>query len=213
MEKENKKIEDETKEIPVEEVVIDDTEDENETLDKNIEKENIFENETREKKKALKISIIQKTKKCAVIMGCVLAALVLITLAVRLFLFKKDDDKFLVDNPEDPLSYSNVASSVENNTIIPIFRFNLFGKYSGITENDATKMYLFDFDETGYFEGYSSFSEDDFGAWDIVSDGDDFYVKISCTEAEDKYRVEILDNGYITLVGRDNTFTLAPYTE
>ncbi len=190
------------------EIICDDEVNEEESLQKNVEKENIFENAKKEKKKALKKSVLKKVKIGGIAAGVVAivagAAIILTT-----FVFKaKDADKFIVDSPDDPLAYSNVASSFEDENIIPIFRFSVYGKYNGIAEDDATKTYTFNFDETGYFEGYSSIAEDDFGSWELASDGEDILLVVNCTETEDRYKVEILENGILSLVGKNNTFTL-----
>ncbi len=197
--------EEETKDA---EIVIDDEINEDERLEKDVKKEDIFKNAKEEKKKAIKTSVIKKAKFGGIIAGAVALVTGTVIVISALVIKPKDADKFIVDSPDDPLAYSNVAMSFESETIIPIFRFSVYGKYNGIAEKDATKAYTFNFDETGYYEGYSSVAEDDFGSWDIESDGQDMYLVISCTETEDKYKIEILENGILSLVGKENTFTL-----
>ncbi len=190
------------------EIIMDDEVNEDESLEKNVEKEDIFGNAKKEKKKEITASVLKKVKFGGIIAGA-LAFVAGVVIVLTTFVFKpKDADKFILDSPDDPLAYSNVAMSFEEENILPIFRFSVYGNYNGIAEHDATKAYTFNFDETGYFEGHSSAADDDFGSWDIESDGQDVYLVVSCTEAEDKYRVEILENGILSLVGKDNTYTL-----
>ena len=88
--------------------------------------------------------------------------------------------------------------------------FTIFGKYAAYEETDVYSDYSFNFDPTGYYEGYSSNDADDFGKWEIISKGDEYQLIITCTEAEDKYTIEYLDGGMLKLTNKNNTFTLTP---
>ena len=212
-------IEDEeiSEEMNTDAPLVDDLVDEDETLDKEIEKVNTFlEKEKEEKSEKMKKGrkkLFTIIKFALIGLGSI-AALFMLYVVVRAFFFKKQDDvAFKMDNPDDPLSYSNVSSSIDDSVMLPVFRFSVYGSYNGIAQDDALKTYRFVFDQTGYYEGYSSVSDDDFGSWDIESDGDNYYINISCTETEDRYRVKISEEGIITLIGKDHTFTLAADSE
>lgn len=184
-----------------------------ETLNKGSERENVFKKreddiKNSRMKKALKTGFKVVVGILAVI-GFLCLALLLRHVTVR----PADDTAFKVDNPEDPLSYSNVAMSVDKQTVIPIYKFSVQGRYTAFDDEDVYSEYTFNFDPSGYFEGHSSEQDDDYGTWEITSDGESYYMLVKCTEAEDKYKLELADDGVVILTGKDRAYTLKPVAE
>ena len=197
----------------VDTVVIDDSENETETLDKGVKSENIFKDKENAEKKD-KIKKIKNVVFKTVVGVAFAASLVVIGVALRAaFFHPSDDENFVVDNPEDPNSYSNVAMAIEEDNIIPVYKFSVQGDYNAIDSEDIYSEYHFNLDPTGYFEGHSSAMEDDYGTWDMTSDGEDYYIVITCTDVEDKYKLEINNDGIIMLSQKDKTYTLTPKME
>ena len=211
---ENEIAGDSKEDIPVtEQVIIDDSEDDAASLDKNIEKDNVF----RDKEIKDKNDKIEKIKG-AVFKGflilSIVVALFFVFAVIRSIVFRPVDDKsFILDNPEDPLSYSNVAMSIDEADIIPIYKFSVQGTYQAFDSEDIYSEHTFNFDPSGYFEGHSSKQEDDYGVWDMTSDGDNYYVVVTCTDVEDKYKLEITDDNIIMLTQSGKTYTLTPIEE
>ncbi|MCR5669889.1 MAG: hypothetical protein K6G10_02700 [Butyrivibrio sp.] len=194
-------------------IIIDDTEDENASLVRQDEKENVFKtNDIRERN--LKVKKVNNIVIRAVAAALGLIALVFVVLIIKRHFFGPEDDKmFYTDNPEDPLSYSNISKSFDEDSILPIYKFTVQGKYSAFDEQDVNQEFSFTFDPSGYFEGYSSYDKDDYGIWDMTSDGENYYIVTTCSEAEDKYTVELMEDGMMLLTGKDRAFTLTPVKE
>lgn len=188
------------------ELVIDDSEDDSESLKKEIVKEKPKKDTTKIKR------TFKKVIKIGGIVACVCIVLIVGTatfLAVKERMSVKDDAEFILDNPEDPNSYTNVAKKLDEN-VLPLMEFTVYGEYEAYEEKDVYSDYSFKFDPTGYYEGYSSNADDDFGKWEIISTGDKYQLIVTCTEAEDTYTLEYLDGGLLRLSNKDNTFTLTP---
>lgn len=187
----------------IKETVVDDTEDATEGLKKAIDKSE----KPKEKKSG---GLPRKILRVAGIVVITFIALVLIFFLYAVMRPAPDDDKaFSVDDPNDPNSYTNTAIASDQ-SILPLVAYTITGKYTGIEEKDVYSEYSFIFDETGYYEGYSSVSDDDFGKWEIISNGDDFVLEITCTEAKDTYKLTYLDDNKLQLVGDGVSFTLSP---
>lgn len=194
------------------EILIDDSEDEEETLNRGADKENVFKNrETKERdEKREKIRDIAFKAVIGMIGAAVLVGAVF---GLKTTIFKPEDDKaFILDNPDDPLSYTNVAKELDGD-VIPIYKFSVQGNYSAFDSENVYSEYTFKFDPSGYFEGHSSTQEDDYGAWDMTSDGDNYFIVVTCTDTEDKYKLEFTDDGIMMLTKDGKTYTLTPKEE
>ncbi len=200
--RENPSLEDEEKII----VEIDDVEDDNEVLERDIIR--TAKADSKKNKDTAK-KVLRYAAMAILALFVTFAIIAVMEIAVERATRPKDDTEFETDNPEDPNSFTNVAKKLDEN-ITPLVGFTILGEYEAYEEKDVYSDYRFYFDATGYFEGYSSASKDDFGKWEVDSTGDDYILHVICTEAEDSYKIKYLDDGKIYLEGKTGNFTLSP---
>ena len=168
-------------------------------------------NKNQEVKKKIKernpLTKKQKTLICIEVF-VVLGLAALIGFFIHLRLNKPD----VIDTTID-VSYSkeHVASNIDEQ-FLPLMEFQLYGKYEA-TDNSGSDKYYFSFGAENDFDGYSSAEPDDFGSYNISSDGTTYYLNINCLSAKDRYVIEFFDGGQVSLTNDAHSFLLLPMKE
>lgn len=105
----------------------------------------------------------------------------------------------------------NIAKTMDEE-FIPMMEFRLYGEYTG-TDSSENEEYDFAFCEDNRYLGFSEVDEDDFGTYHITSDGETYYLTITCNSTTDVYTIEFLDGGQVMLTNEKHVFLLLPKEE
>ena len=114
-----------------------------------------------------------------------------------------------VERPTDTTVRDELLTKEQDEDILSMYQFVLYGSYIGTEEADHDEQHEFNFRSDSNYFGYSSFEEDDCGTYALTSENGKYKLNIEFANATDTYDIEFSDTGAITLKNDEHTFNLS----